>query len=137
MFSTRRTRAILILLQVLLGFLGVFHGLVYAQGGSVEVPRNAHAKSYGNGWECDNGYREVNGGCATVKVPSNAYLNDDGDRWKCDRGYRKAGGACVAVKVAENAHLDYSGNDWECNRPYRKQQNKCIKRKEGRQEVQE
>lgn len=127
MFKMQRTRAISIRLWILFGLLGAVHGLVFAQGSSVEVPENAHAKSYGNGWECDRGYRAVDGTCIAVKVPANGYFvgASYGVGWKCDRGYRKVDEACVTVEVPENAHLDYSGNVWECNRPYRKQQDEC------------
>jgi len=59
----RRTRVIFIHTRILLTLLGAVPGLMYAQGGSVEMPDNAHAKSYGSGWECDKGYREVDEAC--------------------------------------------------------------------------
>jgi phospholipid transport system substrate-binding protein len=46
-----------------LALLGAVPGLVCAQGGSLEVPENARAKSDGNGWECDKGYRKVDETC--------------------------------------------------------------------------
>ena len=91
MSELRRTRSILVRLQILFGLLGAVHGHVFAQGGSVEVPENAHAKRYGNGWECNKGYREVNEGCAAVKVPANAYPTNQsyGRGWECNREYRE------------------------------------------------
>jgi len=35
-------------LMVLLALLAVVHGLVFAQAGSIELPENARAKSYGS-----------------------------------------------------------------------------------------
>lgn len=109
MSRMRRPRAISIHALFVLALLAAAPGVVFAQGGSVGMPDNAHAKSYGSGWECDQGYREAQGTCATVKVPAtNAFYG---------RGYRAVKETCAAVKVPENAHLDYSGNGWECNRP--------------------
>jgi len=59
MFRMRRTRVILIRSRILLGLLGAVSGLVFAHSGSVEMPENACAKSYVNGWECDKGCRGV------------------------------------------------------------------------------
>ena len=126
MSKIRQAPAISIHSLVLLALLAAVHSLVFAQAGSVELPENARAKSYGSGWECERGYREDNGACAAIGVPPNAYLSFPGDTWKCDRGYRTVKEACVVVNVVENAHLDSSGNDWECNRPYRKKQGKCV-----------
>ena len=70
MFRMRRTRRICTHARILLAFLGAVPGLVYAQGGSVEVPGNARAKSDGNGWGCDKGYREVDGTCPIAMLAS-------------------------------------------------------------------
>ena len=93
MFRMQRTRAIIIRLLILFGLLGAVQGLVLAQDVSLEIPNNARAKSYGDGWECDKGYRKINGGCTAVKVPVNGYLTDSsyGSGWKCNRGYREVG----------------------------------------------
>ena len=63
MFRMRRTRVIFIHSRILLALLGAVPCLVFAQGSSVEVSENAGANSYGNGWECDKGYREVDESC--------------------------------------------------------------------------
>ena len=115
MFSMRRTPANLIRLPILLGFLGAFHGLVFAQDRSVEVPEHAHAKSYGDRWECDKGYREVNGGCAAVKVPANAYPTNKiyGRGWECNRGFLEVDTTCLLVKIPSNAYLNSRGDGWK------------------------
>ena len=112
MFKMQRTRAISIRLWILFGLLGAVHGLVFAQGSSAEVPDNAHAKSYGNGWECNKGYRDVNAGCAAVKVPANAYPTNHsyGRGWECNRGYLEADETCRFVKVPSNAYLNADGD---------------------------
>ena len=61
MSRMRRPCAISIHALFLLALLAAAPGVVFAQGGSVGMPDNAHAKSYGSGWECDQGYREVKG----------------------------------------------------------------------------
>ena len=48
-------------------------GPVFAQGHSVGMPEHASPERYGSGWECDRGYREINGTCIAVKVPADAY----------------------------------------------------------------
>ena len=128
MSKIRQAPAISIHSLVLLALLAAVHGLVFAQDDSVELPENAHEKSYGGGWECDYGYRSISGICVAIDVPANGYLVDSSSRfgWKCDRGYREVNRACVVVNVAENAHLDSFGNGWKCNRPYRRKQGECA-----------
>ena len=40
--------------------------------GRESIPDNAHRKSYGHGWECNDGFRETSGACVAVQVPANA-----------------------------------------------------------------
>ena len=61
---------------ILLERLATVSGLSFAQGDSVEVPDNARAKEYGNGWECDLGYRAVNEASIAVRLPTNVYLTN-------------------------------------------------------------
>jgi hypothetical protein len=89
------------------------------------APTNAHARVYGDGWECDWGYQEAGETCVPIKVPQNAYLDSSLDGWECERGYRKSGESCVALVVPANAHIGYSPNDWTCNPGYRRQGNSC------------
>jgi hypothetical protein len=122
----RRHRTLLIYPLLLVASLATAPGVALAQvgGGSAEMPQNAHANSFGSGWQCDYGYRAVDDACVAVKVPEHGYLARTayGSGWQCDRGYRAVDEACVAVQVPENAHLDLFGDGWECNPPYRKQQ---------------
>jgi len=114
---------------ILLTLLAAVHGLVFAQGDSVELPENAHAKGYGSGWECEQGYREDNGACTAVRVPANAYLTNTsyGSGWECNRGFRKENGICAAVKVPVNGYPTNSpyGNGWKCGRGYREVNGAC------------
>jgi hypothetical protein len=127
MRKMQQVHATSICVLVLLVLVVAAPGSVFARGDSVELPGNASENKFGNGWECDHGYRMVDETCVAIKVPANGYLTDSthGSGWACDHGYRAVKEACVAVKVAENAHLNFSGSDWECNRPYRKKLNKC------------
>ncbi|MEN8801112.1 MAG: ABC transporter substrate-binding protein [Thiogranum sp.] len=54
---------------------------MFAQSGSVEMPENACAKSYGNGWECDKGCRGVDETClvALANTGSAVTQADDHD----------------------------------------------------------
>ena len=81
MSKLRQAPAISIHSLVLMSILTAVHGLVFAQAGSVELPENARAKSYGSGWECERGYREDNGACTAVRVPANAYLANTSYGW--------------------------------------------------------
>jgi hypothetical protein len=108
--------------------LTIIPSLAFAQGTPGEMPKNAHANSYGSGWECDRGYREISGACTAVKVPANAYATNRsyGRGWECDHGYREVNERCVAVKVPQNGYLDASGDRWKCNRGYREVDETCV-----------
>jgi len=99
-----------------------------ATSGTIEMPENAHAKSYRSGWDCDLGFREANGVCEAVMVPANAFPSKSsyGRGWDCSHGYLKTDEVCVAVKVPENAHLAASGNRWDCGRGYLKTDAACV-----------
>ena len=79
--------------SLFLALLALGPGAAFAAGASAGMPRNAHAKSYGPGWECNMGYREVDKACAAVKVPANGYVVDAtfGRGWQCplERDYTK------------------------------------------------
>src|ERR687892_570807 len=89
---------------LLLVLMATTSGAPLAQEGSADLPRNAHAKRYGGGWECDYGYQAVDDACGAVSMPANGYLVDSeyGSGWKCDRGYRAVEAACVAVRLPAN-----------------------------------
>jgi len=115
------------LLPVLIILSVLVPGTVLAYGGSVNVPENAHAKTYGGGWECNYGYKEENNTCSLIKIPDHAYLNSYGSRWECNRGYRVSGSACVAIKVPVNGYLDDAsyGPGWRCERGFRQTSDTC------------
>lgn len=89
------------------------------------VPENAHINVFGNGWECNRGYRAVSGKCEPVQIPTNAHIDVFGHGWECDRGYRAFGRKCQVVAVPPNAHIDVFGHGWECDRGYRTVGGKC------------
>jgi hypothetical protein len=127
----RRHRTLLINSLILLAFQVAAPGVALAQGGSAEIPENAHVNSYGSGWQCNYGYKAVDEACVAVKVPENGYLVADsafGPGWQCDRGYRAVDEACVAVKVPENGYLADSGygSGWQCDRGYRAVDDACV-----------
>ena len=45
----------------------------FAQTAAQPMPENASAKSYGDGWECNIGFRLNENACVAVIVPQNAY----------------------------------------------------------------
>lgn len=93
---------------------------VLANDSPVIVPENATVKSYGDGWSCNVGYREVNGACAMVKVPDHAYptYKSYGKGWECKRGYLSNNDVCNYIKIPVNGYLDYNGIRVKCDRGY-------------------
>ena len=92
------------------------------------MPENASAKSYGDGWQCNVGYRLTNETCAAIVVPDNAYETNRtyGSGWECHHGFRKVDGtACIAVVVPDGGFLDPSGERWHCLRGFFKVDDKC------------
>lgn len=97
-----------------------------AQGAVADIPAHAHAKSYGIGWECDWGYRAVEGSCEAITIPARAHLDPFGGRWNCDRGYRDIDEGCVPVEVPPHAFLNSSGHGWQCDRGYERDDQSCV-----------
>ena len=107
----------------------VITGPGFAQDGTGAPPDNAQNRTYGNGWDCNIGYREYDGACAALDIPENAYATGRsyGTGWACQRGFEEtAGGTCAAIFVPENAFLRSSGFGWECERGYREERDTCV-----------
>ena len=101
-----------------------------AQTAPQPMPENASAQSYGDGWECDVGYRLNAGNCLAVSVPKNAVETNRtyGRGWECFHGFRAEGDAdCVAVVVPEGGFLEPSGERWHCLRGFTKLDDMCQK----------
>ncbi len=100
-------------------FLLVFAWPVFAQSG---IPENAKAKSYGDGWECNSGFRIDGEICVAVMVPEHAFATNRtyGAGWECLHGFVESPEAtCIAVVVPNGAYLEPSGKSWRCARGYR------------------
>lgn len=100
----------------------------FGQTASQPMPENASAKSYGDGWECNIGFRLNENDCVAVVVPQNAYDTNRsyGSGWECLHGFRRTDeAACVAVEVPEGGFLDPSGERWRCLRGYLKIDDTC------------
>ncbi|WP_223428432.1 hypothetical protein [Tateyamaria pelophila] len=121
-------------------FTGLFMGSIcilllfampaVAQSTATPMPENASAKSYGDGWECDIGYRLRGDACDAVVVPQNAYETNRtyGSGWECLRGFRQSGQTdCVTIAVPADAFLDPSGRRWHCKRGFLKVDDTCQK----------
>lgn len=92
------------------------------------MPANAQPKSYGEGWECQRGYRQDGAECSAIIIPQNAYATNRtyGSGWECSHGFRQADTAtCVAVQVPDGGYLDPSGESWSCLRGYQKTGDYC------------
>ena len=103
-------------------------GQVTAQQTREAIPENAHVKGLGRGWECDKGFRQVDGACNAVSVPKHAFKTNVsyGRGWECMRGYLEALDACVPVNVPDNAYLNSYGDGWECGRIYQREGDSCV-----------
>ncbi|MEP3941894.1 MAG: hypothetical protein ABJM63_11255, partial [Anderseniella sp.] len=99
-----------------------------AQTSAQAMPENASARSYGEGWECNIGFRLNENACLEVIVPQNAYdtKRSYGSGWDCLHGSRTTDTeTCIAVAVPEGGFLDPSGKRWECLRGYVKVDDSC------------
>src|SRR5680860_1258952 len=92
-----------------------------------EAPPHSHPKRYGEGWECDRGYRVKDNLCVKIQVPANAYLSAHGRYWTCKRGFLKDGDSCIKISVPKTGFLDdrvYEG--WSCKIGYQKEEAECA-----------
>jgi len=124
LFIARSTWRVLV--PVFLVFL--FTSVAFAQDHSGPPPENAHNRSFGGGWDCDDGYRQEDGACIAVVVPEDAFATERtyGKGWECRHGFKEADGAtCREVVVPPNAYLTSTGEDWACDRGYRRIRNRC------------
>lgn len=95
---------------------------------SQSMPENASAKSYGDGWECDIGYRPLGEACVAIVIPENAYETNRtyGLGWDCHHGYRQVNNTkCVEVVVPDGGFLGPSGERWHCLRGFFKVDDTC------------
>lgn len=106
----------------------LFVGTALGQGAAGPLPDNAHAETYGNGWECNHGFSETDGTCAPIQLPANAYLTSlsYGRGWDCKRGFREIRRTCDAFEIPANAFLNAAGNGWKCHRGYQNSRNSCA-----------
>jgi len=61
------------------------------------VPDNArlNGSSYGSGWDCKRGFREVDDACEPLQLPENAHIDYSGNDWDCNRPNRRQQDRCV------------------------------------------
>ena len=124
-------RSLVNALSIIVGFFFVLMLLAlpgFAQSTGPAIPENASAKSYGDGWECDLGFRQSDETCAAITVPENAYSTNRsyGRGWECYHGFRAIDEVeCSVVDVPEGGYLDPSGERWWCLRGYVKVDDTC------------
>ncbi len=126
--SQHRARSLSMFILILLSLWIIVPGHAFSKGVSDAVPENASVKSYGDGWRCNPGYRENEGGCAAIKVPDNAYPTNKtyGNGWLCKHGYRETNNTCMLIMVPENGYIDYSGLRVKCDRGYLMLDDVCV-----------
>jgi len=115
-----RSRFTSVYALLFLSLWGFSPGLVLAKTVYNEIPENASANRYGDGWSCDKGYRESKGTCVAITVPANAFPTNKsyGQGWECKRSFKQSDNTCNYIKVPKNGYLDYSGIRVKCNRGY-------------------
>lgn len=111
-----------------LSLWGSVPSLVFAKDAPNKLPANATLNNYGDGWSCNNGFRESKGACAAIKVPANAFSTNKsyGQGWECERGFKQDNNTCNQLKVPKNGYLDYSGLRVKCNRGYLMVNKICV-----------
>ena len=97
MTPMRRQHDIVMYLLVTLAALVSSSSATYAQDASAAIPDNATATTYGQGWRCDEHYREAAGSRARIVPPADAYLKGEsyGSGWDCTHGFVVSGQTCV------------------------------------------
>lgn len=116
-------------LAVLAGLIASLAFPAFAQDVRAPMPAHAQPKSYGEGWECDRGYRRETDKCLAVIVPENAFATNRtyGAGWECLHGFREVEDAvCIKVVVPDGGYLDPSGKSWSCLRGYTEIEGLCA-----------
>ena len=80
-------------------FLLTLSNPVFAQ--QISVPENGKINVYGNGWDCQRGFKKVGDSCSKVDVPSNGKINVYGNGWDCQRGFKKVGDSLSLIHISE------------------------------------
>ncbi|MEM8775087.1 MAG: hypothetical protein AAGF53_08635 [Pseudomonadota bacterium] len=114
-------------MAVVAGMIASFAFPAFAQ----DAPMSAHAtaRSFGNGWECDRGYRRDGDACLAIIVPENAYATNRayGSGWECLHGFQEVDDAtCLEVVVPDGGYLDPSRQRWNCLSGYMKVDDLCL-----------
>ena len=91
------------------------------------IPDHASVIRFGNGWQCNDGFREHDGQCVKIDVPANAHLSGGGygTGWQCDWAFTEEQGNCISINVPAHAYLSFTGTRWHCDRGYRRVNNVC------------
>ncbi len=127
--TTRPIARLIARITVAAGLIASVAFPVFAQDGTGPIPQNAQSRSYGEGWNCDLGYRMDGAECLALDIPEDAFATGRsyGLGWECRRGYAAVKGvSCAAIPVPENAFLRSSGYSWQCDRGYRKDRENCV-----------
>lgn len=125
-----RTLAKLLPFGCLLTTILLLVGTNTAHSNPTDIPKNASTRSYGDGWECDRGYRIADETCVAISIPENAYATNRsyGSGWECLHGFLQIEGtSCVSVIIPDGGYLGPSGTRWFCHRGFQKIGNTCEK----------
>lgn len=117
-------------LAIVAGLVASLAFPAFAQDATAPMPAHAQPKSYGEGWDCDRGYRREADKCLAVIVPENAFATNRtyGAGWECLHGFRQVDDAvCLKVVVPDGGYLDPSGKSWSCHRGYMEADDLCEK----------
>ena len=95
---------------------------------AAKVPADAYAdnSSFGPGWRCVRGYREVGNTCARIILPPSEYSLSNVAGRVCDRDFRPSGATSGAMPVPLNRLLAHAGDDQKCERRFTRRGGICM-----------
>ncbi|MFL6601762.1 MAG: hypothetical protein ACJ8R9_10550 [Steroidobacteraceae bacterium] len=119
-------KAIASLCVVLVGVM-LLWGPAYSQDLHPDIPTHAHFSASGQGWDCDDGFRQVAGFCVldSQDAPRRMASEVFDGQWRCRAGYQRTNGSCVLPTAPPHASLVGDGDRWECDWGFRKLGSRC------------
>jgi hypothetical protein len=113
-------------------FLALMSGMpwsnpCYTQELHLDIPTHAHYSAAGQGWACDDGFKQSAGLCVkdVQELPGKNALEVFDGQWRCRSGYLRTNGICALPTAPEHATMVGEGDRWECDWGFRKVASRC------------
>jgi hypothetical protein len=92
-----------------------------------DIPTSSHYNASGQGWTCNDGFKQVAGFCVReMPDPPNQDAKEFFDgQWRCVSGYHRTNGFCALLTAPAHATLVGVGARWECDWGFRKVASRC------------